>query len=262
MDAVAVAAATSDLWEALQKNDLDRAADALQRGADVHARDRAAFRWACADGRLEAAQWLLGLSAAHAVNVHAMNEDALVTACHYNRGDIVRLLLSLGGSRAVDVHVSNDAPFRRACDAHADRVLPHLLALTGPRAIPSRLVQRMGTQKVAHTCVCRPKTCVIQLFLELRGDRAIDLDPRTLPFICAQGVSETQLVLARYPSLPPLTQTITVRKALEWGQTDVVSFLLSLRGARAMAAQAVVESGISSERDARRWRSRRRFMHN
>uniref|UniRef100_A0A7R9V4A0 F-box domain-containing protein n=2 Tax=Chlamydomonas euryale TaxID=1486919 RepID=A0A7R9V4A0_9CHLO len=77
-------------------NALDALRLLLNFGADVHAVDNFALRWACLHNRLGVAELLLDRGA----NVHAAGEDALYQAAKGGHLAIVRLLLSRGANAA------------------------------------------------------------------------------------------------------------------------------------------------------------------
>lgn len=68
----------------------------LEAGANVHASDNFALRWACSHGRLEVAKLLLE----HGADIHAGSEDALYQAAKNGHQDVVQLLLAQGADPA------------------------------------------------------------------------------------------------------------------------------------------------------------------
>ena len=76
----------------------------LERGADIHAGNDYALRWASKNGHIEIVRVLLGNGA----NVHAKDNYALKWASVQNHPDVVRLLLENGA----DVHADDNAALR------------------------------------------------------------------------------------------------------------------------------------------------------
>jgi ankyrin repeat protein len=72
----------------------------LAAGADVHAQDDEALRWAAEGGRAETVNLLLASGA----NVHARNDEALCLAAYFGHTETMEVLLSAGA----DVHAWDD----------------------------------------------------------------------------------------------------------------------------------------------------------
>ena len=94
------------LIEAAKEGNLKEVERLLQKGADVHAYDDYALRWASNNGHLEVVRLLLQNGA----DVHAKNDYALRWASYNGHLEVVKLLLQNGA----DVHVDNDFVFRWA----------------------------------------------------------------------------------------------------------------------------------------------------
>jgi hypothetical protein len=73
---------------------------AIQHGADVHADNDGALRWASYNGHLPVVQLLVK----HGADVHAGNDEALRMASYYGHLPVVQLLVKHGA----DVHAGND----------------------------------------------------------------------------------------------------------------------------------------------------------
>jgi len=82
--------------------------DALDAGANVHARDDWALRWASENGHVEVVKVLLDAGA----NVHAEDDWALRWASYNGHVEVVKVLLDAGA----DVHTYNDRALRWASD--------------------------------------------------------------------------------------------------------------------------------------------------
>ena len=78
----------------------------IQEGADVHACEDVALRWASEYGHTEIVKLLLE----HGADVHAQEDEALKLASEYGHTEIVKLLLEYGA----DVHVYEDYALRWA----------------------------------------------------------------------------------------------------------------------------------------------------
>jgi ankyrin repeat protein len=88
---------------------------ALKNGANVHAKNDYALRWASGNGHKDVVELLLK----NGVNVHADNDDALRWASANGHKDVVELLLKNGA----DVHANNDEARRWAANnGHKDVV--------------------------------------------------------------------------------------------------------------------------------------------
>jgi len=81
--------------------------DALDAGADVHASNDYALRWASYNGHLEVVKVLLDAGA----NVHAGNDSALQWASGNGHLEVVKVLLRDAGA---NVHVNDDYALRCA----------------------------------------------------------------------------------------------------------------------------------------------------
>ena len=94
------------LIEAVKRNDVKEVKQLLTNGANVHACDDYALRWASYDGHAEMVSLLLNAGA----NVHADDDDALRTASRNGHVEVVSLLLNAGA----DVHAYYDYALRCA----------------------------------------------------------------------------------------------------------------------------------------------------
>ncbi len=75
----------------------------LKLGANIHAYNDHALRWAARNGHSDVVKLLLDRGA----DVHAYNDEALRSAADKGHADVVKLLLEHGA----DVHIRHDAPF-------------------------------------------------------------------------------------------------------------------------------------------------------
>ena len=88
---------------------------ALEKGADIHARNDYALRYASEDGHKDVAELLLKNGA----DVHADNDDALQGAAASGHKDIVELLLKNGA----DAHADNDFAFQLALNREQKNII-------------------------------------------------------------------------------------------------------------------------------------------
>ena len=87
----------------------------IEEGADVHAADDFALRWASKNGHTEAAKVLLEAGA----DVHMWNDEALRWAARNGHTEVVRLLLDAGA----DVHARDNEALRWAArNGHTETV--------------------------------------------------------------------------------------------------------------------------------------------
>jgi len=94
--------------------------DALAAGADVHARNDYALRWASKNGHVEVVKVLLAVGA----DVHARNDYALRWASQNGHVEMVKVLLVAGA----DVHARDDYALQWASEKGHDEVVKVLLA--------------------------------------------------------------------------------------------------------------------------------------
>jgi ankyrin repeat protein len=97
------------LIDAADRGDTRAVQTLLAAGANVHAQDDRALRWAAHDGHAEIVQTLLAAGA----DVHVGDDLALRWAAMNGHTDTVKLLLAHGA----DVHGSDDRALRRAVDS-------------------------------------------------------------------------------------------------------------------------------------------------
>ena len=103
------------LWRAARLGKFNIVEILLAAGADVHANNNSALRWAAIEGHADVVELLLEYGA----DIHAENDIALQDAAWHNRADVVKLLLEYGA----DVHAVNDAALRWAAENGHDDVV-------------------------------------------------------------------------------------------------------------------------------------------
>ena len=87
----------------------------LSKGADVHAQNDSALRWASRNGHLEVVKYLTEIGA----NIHADNDSALRLASSNGQSDVVKYLIG----HAADIHAQTDYSLRLASkNGHLDIV--------------------------------------------------------------------------------------------------------------------------------------------
>ena len=97
-----------ELIEYARNGDLQKVQLLLDKGADIHANDDEALRWASSNGHLEVVRLLLSNGA----NIHSYNDFALRYASYHGYLEIVKLLLANGA----EVHAFNDYSLRQASE--------------------------------------------------------------------------------------------------------------------------------------------------
>jgi len=78
-----------DLIKMCKAGNLDMAKLLLDNGADVHARDDDALRYASLNGHTDIVKLLIDNGA----DIHACNDDALILASYYGHTEVVKLLM-------------------------------------------------------------------------------------------------------------------------------------------------------------------------
>lgn len=74
------------------------------QGLDIHYDNDKAFRVACANGRLDVVQYLIGLELIYGqINIHADKESAFLSAVHKNYTDVAEYLMSLKATHGLIV---------------------------------------------------------------------------------------------------------------------------------------------------------------
>jgi hypothetical protein len=107
------------LLDGVKEGDVESVKLALENGADVHAENDSALRWASRYGHIEVVKLLLE----HGADVHAENDSALQLASRYGHAEIVKLLLEYGA----DVHAENDSALRWASENGYTEIVKLLL---------------------------------------------------------------------------------------------------------------------------------------
>ena len=102
---------------------------------DIHAENERAFRWACKNGHLNVAKWLLALGTMdeqRSINIHADDECAFKWYCENGHLIVAKWLLELGttcchptclsgticsldGQSGINIHADNEYAFKSAC---------------------------------------------------------------------------------------------------------------------------------------------------
>lgn len=189
---------------------------------DVHAKREAAFRCACAYGRLEVVQLLLELKNDRSIDVHIRNEHAFALACAGGHAQVVELLLSLNGHQYVDVHAyteldehtdrSNYLDIERLYEAmkrgFVDDYVFFLACVNGNAEVVQMLLDLKDARFInvntykdwAFALACeKGHVGVVRLLLELKGARAINLyveASEAFVRACANGHVEVAQLLA------------------------------------------------------------------
>ena len=101
------------------RGDVNRVNVLLDSGADIHAQEDYALRWAAKRGHLEVVKLLLDRGA----GIHAQNDDSLRWAAWHGHLEVVKLLLD----RGADIHAEYDHAFRWAAERGHFEVVKMLL---------------------------------------------------------------------------------------------------------------------------------------
>ena len=92
---------------------------------NVSAEDNQAFRYACSNGHLEVAKWLLTVKSD--VNISEYNEHAFRSACHSGHQEIAKWLLSVKPD--INISANDEHAFRSACHNGHQEIAKWLLTL-------------------------------------------------------------------------------------------------------------------------------------
>ena len=153
----------------------------LEKGADIHAREDNALRWASKYGRTEAVKLLLEEGA----DIHVHNDFALITASFYGHKDIVVLLLKYGA----DVHADNDEALREA-SINGDTEIIKLLLEEGADI-------HAKDDEALRSASYYGQTEIVKLLLEEGADIHADND-YALRLASKKGHTETTILLLKY----------------------------------------------------------------
>lgn len=94
------------LIEASKVGDLETVQYLIENGADVHADNYYAFRWAAYNGHLGVVRLLVSVGA----DIHSFDDYAFRSASCYGRLEMVKFLVSIGAK----IHAKNDYAIRHA----------------------------------------------------------------------------------------------------------------------------------------------------
>jgi len=155
------------LIESARLSDIDGVKAALAAGANVHAGDDAALRWAALNGHAEMVSRLLAAGA----NVHADHDDALRWSAYYGHAEMVNLLLVAGAN----IHANNDQALYWAAIGHHDTTVCLLLAAGAGPAValqnaPKNARNHVVTMLDAHAAALTSKQRTALLAVSRPGE--------------------------------------------------------------------------------------------
>jgi len=128
----------------------------LDQGADIHAiADKKVFRWACENGHLEVAKWLLqlGNEMSSPIDIHGHDEHAFRWACANGHLEVAKWLWLLGNeiSSPIDIHAHDEYVFRCACKEGHLEIAKWLLLLGNEMSSPIDIHAR---DEYGFECAC------------------------------------------------------------------------------------------------------------
>jgi len=110
---------------ACEGGDLEKAKELLENNPNINisAENEQAFRWACYNGQLHVAKWLLSLKN---IDISTENELAFRWACYNGHLHVVQWLLSL---KNINISAENEYAFRWACYNEQLHVAQRLISI-------------------------------------------------------------------------------------------------------------------------------------
>ena len=91
---------TNEFIKAIRSNNLVNAKKQVLKGADIHARNESAIKYAAANGHLEIVKYLIEQGA----DIHAENDWAIRYAAEYGHFEVVKFLVEQGQGREVNTN--------------------------------------------------------------------------------------------------------------------------------------------------------------
>ena len=109
------------LFQSSIKGELNLVKEAIHRGANIHANNEEALRWASRNGHLETVKYLVENGA----DIHANDESTLHYASYYGYLEVVKYLVENGA----DIHINNEEALRYASENGKLDVVKYLVNL-------------------------------------------------------------------------------------------------------------------------------------
>ncbi len=128
------------LIDAVDVGNLETVKRLVDRGADIHAGDNSALRWAAGQGHLDIVEFLVGKGA----NIPAQDEHALRWAANNGHLEVVKYLVEQGA----DIHALENRSLRWAAEEGQIEVVQFLVE----RGCPIDIAKEYGTDAVQDFC--------------------------------------------------------------------------------------------------------------
>ncbi|WP_175888220.1 ankyrin repeat domain-containing protein [Burkholderia contaminans] len=147
------------LFDSVKIGDLDSAKKAIENGADIHAKDDYALRWASGNGHLDCVKYLVEQGA----DIHALNDWTLGIATEEGHLEIVTYLVEHGAN----IHANDDLALREASSRGYFEMVRYFVEnganIHAENDGALRMASREGHNQVCHYLVsqgCDPQAVI------------------------------------------------------------------------------------------------------
>jgi len=150
--------------------------EAKEGGIDISAGNECAFRYACLNGQLKVAQWLLQMKPT--IDISFKNEYVFRLTCEKGHLEVAQWLLQVKPD--INISTENEYAFRIACQNGHLEVVQWLLHLasTIPNGIGGIDISA-NNEWVFRTACCNGHLEVVEWFIQLRPDKYFNKKIRT-----------------------------------------------------------------------------------